>query len=112
MKLTEEQFADVAAAATAAGMSRPAFLAWRGCQPADAARPTNLPQLRAWVAELYAIKRILRGSANNINTAVRAGHVTGELEQEALHHADRIARMEERLAELLDAVGPELKPRR
>lgn len=111
VRLTTKQFERIAAAAAAAGMSRPAYLAWCGEQPLRSTEPSNLPQLRAWVAELYALKRILRGSAHNINQAVKAGHVTGELEREAVFHMDRISRMEQRLDALLGAIGPELKPK-
>lgn len=111
VKLTEDEHATVAAYAAAAGMSPASYLAVRGQQSIASDRSSmSLPQARAWVAELYAIKRIVRGSANNLNQLVKAAHATGEVSEEILHHADRIARMEARVTTLLEAVGPELKP--
>lgn len=103
----------IAANAAAAGMTPNSYLALRGQDALAGGEGSvmSLPQMRAWVAELYALKRITRGSANNLNQLVKAAHVTGEAAEEIRHHAARLANTEQRISELLEAIGPELKPR-
>lgn len=112
--VNEDEREQLAARAAATNLSLPSYLVLAGMQsPASGASgpSMSLPQVRAWVAELYAIKRILRGSSTNLNQLARAANASGEPQPEAQHHAERIARMEQRLDSLLEAVEPELKPR-
>lgn len=106
VKLTDDEYAEVAARAAAVGLTVPGYLAVAGQQDivATGAGGVSQLQLRALAAELYALKRILRGSGNNLNQLTRTTHATGEFQVEARHHANRIAQTMPRLDELLDGI--------
>ncbi len=113
VRLSEEEHEQVSARARASGLTEASYLALCGMENlvGSSSSHLSLTQLRAWVAELYALKRILRGSATNLNQLTKLANATDEVPQESWHHGERIARMESRLSELLDAIGPELLPR-
>ncbi|MFC7344957.1 plasmid mobilization protein [Saccharopolyspora griseoalba] len=114
VRVTEDEHEKLAARAAASGLTVPSYLALAGMQSlaAGADGPSMTPpQARALVAELYAVKRILRGSSTNLNQLTKGANATGEIPPEAWHHAERIARMEQRLDDVLASIAPELKPR-
>lgn len=111
VKLNDDEHEKVLASAAAVNMQPASYLALRGVQ--DLAGDSGAmppPQLRAWVVELYALKRLLRGATTNLNQLTRVANATEAVPPEAWHHVRYIADMEERVTALLDTIGPELKP--
>lgn len=112
--VNESEHENLAARATACNLKLPSYLVLSGLQSlaTGSGSPSLSPaQVRALVAEVYALKRVIRGSANNLNQLTKSAHATGEVPLEAWHHAARIASMDERLDEVLNSIAPELKPR-
>ncbi|MEV4649038.1 hypothetical protein [Saccharopolyspora sp. NPDC049357] len=112
--VNDDEYEQLSARAAACGLTVPSYLVLSGMQSlaAGADGPSMSPaQARALVAELYAVKRILRGSSTNLNQLTKSANATGEIPSEAWRHAERIARMEQRLDDVLASIAPELKPR-
>jgi hypothetical protein len=104
--LSDQESEAVQAGAAALGMTVPSFLVARALEPLQAVAvpgqqiaPT---QLRAIVAELYALKRIFRGAATNINQHARAANVTHEVQPEIDHHVRRLGETLPRFEQFVD----------
>lgn len=67
-------------------------------------------QMRSLVSELYALKRILSLSGNNLNQIARVANSTGEVRGEALHYAALIARTLGRLEEFVAGLQRWVEP--
>ncbi|WP_406693315.1 hypothetical protein REH65_33325 (plasmid) [Saccharopolyspora sp. ID03-671] len=112
--VNENEYESLAARAAACNLKLPSYLVLSGLQSlaTGSGSPSMSPaQVRALVAEVYALKRVIRGSATNLNQLTKSAHATGEIPPEAWHHAARIAGMDERLDAVLDSIAPELRPR-
>lgn len=104
VRLNNEELANIAGRAAAIGLTVPAYLVLRGQD--DVAAPQrgaslSPAQLRALAAELYALKRILRGAGNNLNQLTKVANATGDVPTEAYHHAALIARTLPRLEQFV-----------
>lgn len=101
VRLSDEEYERVAAGAAATNLTVPAYLARRGQEeiapvPSGGQRLTEA-QMRSLVSELYALKRILSLSGNNLNQIARVANSTGEVADETVHYAALIARTLDRL---------------
>ena len=105
VKLDDEEYEKVKSRAAVAGLTSASFLALLGTQDvpeaATAAKLTDV-QVRAFAAELYAIKRILRGCGTNLNQMAAVANTTGEIDPTAMLNAARAINALPRLDELLD----------
>ncbi|SDN13446.1 mobilisation protein (MobC) [Lentzea albidocapillata subsp. violacea] len=107
VKLNDDEYEKISGRAAAAGLTSASFLALLGIQDVpDSAAPAKLTdvQLRALAAELYAIKRILRGAGTNLNQMAATANTTGEIDPTALLHAARAIKTQPRLDALLDEI--------
>ena len=113
VRLNKAEYVAIAARAAAVGMRLPAYLAERGQEdlaPVQRGTSVSPAQLRALVAELYALKRILRGATTNLNQLTRVANATGEVPAEVRFHIERIARTMPRLEEFLDGLDEWMVP--
>jgi len=105
VKLNDDEYLKIKARAAAAGLTSASYLAVVGTQDvpeaAEGAKLTDV-QLRALVAELYAIKRILRGMATNLNQMAAVANATGEIDPSALYNAAKAINTLPRLDAFLD----------
>ncbi|WP_085945743.1 plasmid mobilization relaxosome protein MobC [Actinopolyspora halophila] len=103
VRLSDTEWETIAARAAVQQQAMSAYIAERSQEPlqppgeASGGGGLTPAQLRGLTAELYALKRILDNAGNNLNQLTKAANATGEVQAEALHHADRISRTLPRL---------------
>jgi hypothetical protein len=100
VRFSTSEYQVVKAGAVASNISVAAYVALRAQEPIRQAQGrdgVSEVQLRATVAEMYALKRILRGATTNLNQLARVANATQEDQPEAVHHARLIS---ERMARL------------
>ena len=84
LRLTEDDYAKVAARAAAAGASIPAYLVMAGTRPVDQSAVTGDPVLmRVWGQEMRALRQQVYRVGLNVNQVARLLHGTGEVARNA-----------------------------
>jgi hypothetical protein len=114
VRYTEQEMEQVAARAAAAGWELTAYVgeaALRGPVRVEGPAGTgalafrmSAPERRAWVQELMAVRRVVSGTATNINQLARVANATGEVPAEVAPSLAACERALARLASLLDAL--------
>jgi len=85
LRLTEDDYAKVAARAAAAGASIPAYLVMAGTRPPDqSAVSGDRVLMRVWGEELRALRQQVYRVGLNVNQVARLLHGTGEVERQAV----------------------------
>jgi hypothetical protein len=116
VRLSDEEYTRIAGRAEVVGLTVPGYLATRGQE--DIGSPARGPagprmtgaQMRALVAELYALKRILRAAGNNLNQCAKVANATGGTPAEAWHNADLIGRSVPRLERFVESLRGWVEP--
>lgn len=84
VRLSDEDYARVAACAAAAGASVPAYLVMAGTRPQDPSVVTGDPVLmRVWGQEMRALRQQVYRVGLNVNQVARLLHGTGEVARNA-----------------------------
>lgn len=107
VRLSDEEYERVAAGAAATNSTLPAYLAKRGQEeiaPVQSGQRLTEAQMRSLVSELYALKRILALSGNNLNQIAKVANSTGEVRDEVVHYGALIARTLDRLERFVDGL--------
>jgi hypothetical protein len=102
--LSEEEFAEVSAAASRSGLARGAFAAEAALATARGSQARVWSPLRAALAELMAAAGLARRVGTNLNQAVARLNATGERGEELLPAAEFCARVIRRLDEAAEQV--------
>lgn len=113
VRLSDAELAAIGARAAAVGLTVPGYLAERGAEtivPVTAGQAMPRPQMRAMVAELYALKRILRGAATNLNQCARIANSTGQVPAETWHQAAWITRTMPRFEDFVESLRAWMRP--
>lgn len=104
MRLSEDEFVDVVAAARRAGLTPTGFAAEAALAAARGGRPPRQEPWREALSEVMTSRTQVRRSGTNVNQAVRALHTTGEA-PDGLVRAIAVA---SRAVEELDRAAAEL----
>ncbi|MGK5555832.1 plasmid mobilization protein [Actinomadura kijaniata] len=101
VKMSDEEYLQIAARAAVAGVSVPRLLveaALAGDQQAASER-------RALVAEFLAVRRLLAAVSNNVNQLAMVANATGEVPAQLLATLHAVARVTARLEAATDELG-------
>lgn len=102
--LTEEEFAEVSAAAKSSGLARGAFAAEAALTAARGSRPRVGSPLREAMVELMSAAGLVRRAGTNLNQAVARLNATGQRGDDLLPAAKFCARVIRRLDEAAEQV--------
>jgi hypothetical protein len=92
LRLAEEEYADIAAAARRAGLTPTGYAAEAALAAARGSRPPRPEPWREALAELLGARAQVRRFGNNVNQAVRVLNATGDPPQALARAVDVTAR--------------------
>ncbi|MGH7744978.1 MAG: plasmid mobilization protein [Candidatus Dormibacteria bacterium] len=109
VRLDDEEFAAIAARATACRLTVASYLAAAGNRDATdgGGGGWSVEQRRALVAELFAVQRVLRGVATNLNQLTALANTQREIPPGVAGAAETAARLMARVERVVVALDPE-----
>jgi len=111
VRLDSEEYAAVAARAAGSGLTVASYLAVAGRQDAigegGGRGGWSVEQRRALVAELFAVQRVLRGVATNLNQLTALANTQHEIPPAVAAAAEAAGRLMTRVERVVVALDPE-----
>lgn len=101
VRLTETEYAVLAARSAEIGHTVPSYLALTGLRPEGVASA----DIRSALTNLNAVRRVHAGVATNLNQLIAKLHATGELDRSLPAVVDAAARLTYRLEAAVDHVA-------